>query len=659
VILLLLVAGLIGATDAAFLQAAQTYFTGGFNSEYVGGSWMAVVFLGLGMLLDLTWVLGVGCLLVPLLARSRGPATPLLVVVGVVAIAIPLSLTFSAYELNRVLGNMVSLQLLWEVSGRSMGEMISELLPHLPALAAVGVPLCLAAVALIAIARRLEARVPKLAALSALPSARSLLKAFALCLLLSSVAVILAANFSSPLWFGLKSKPNGMLLSRLIERVTDFDGDGFHLLSSLADPSPTDSSIHPWAVDLPGNRIDENGLAGDHPRGFRPANVPITVLAPADAPAARRPDFLLVYLESFRADLIGQELNGQEITPFLNRFSREGVRSDRVFVHTPNTAGSRANLFTGSTVLARTQTTLIDDFKARGYYVAHFSGQNDSFNDSEGLMGVERADIFFDARQALDQRSSRSTSRGGLQISWRVLNQHVSDFLDQYSGDAPLFLYVNFTDTHFPYHHDELENILGIEAVERNEISAELATGVWATYANAAANVDRGIEALVTRWRQQERHRDDAIMLLSDHGQAFYERGYLGHAQALTPEQTRTPLILSGIGGDWPEPLGHADIRGLLSRYLFRDSDQLEPRARFVPDPERRVYQVVPSSERPMVLALRGLEDSIRYDFRTGEFTRVDGDERPLTLTPEQREAATAELIRTWEANRLARSARE
>ena len=108
------------------------------------------------------------------------------------------------------------------------------------------------------------------------------------------------------------------------------------------------------------------------------------------------------------------------------------------------------------------ERTLVDDFKALDYRVAHFSGQDDSFSRSDELLGLDRVDDFYDAHADKDLRVSRSTSAGGLQVSSKLLTRRVEEYLADFNSPDPLFLYVNIVYTHFPYTHDELDNLLGV-----------------------------------------------------------------------------------------------------------------------------------------------------------------------------------------------------
>jgi hypothetical protein len=137
---------------------------------------------------------------------------------------------------------------------------------------------------------------------------------------------------------------------------------------------------------------------------------------------------------------------------------------------------------------------------------------------------------------------------------------------------------------------------------------------VFATYANAAANVDRALEALVGALRARVGNAEIAVIVTSDHGEALFEAGVLGHGLALDAAQTRVPLVVAGLGGEWPEPIGLSDVRAALQHSLSAARGSQLSRERFVPDAERRILQYMAVPERPRLLCLRGLDTELRYD---------------------------------------------
>ena len=112
------------------------------------------------------------------------------------------------------------------------------------------------------------------------------------------------------------------------------------------------------------------------------------------------------------------------------------------------------------------------------------------------------------------------------------------------------------------------------------------------------------------------------------------------------------PFILWGFSGDWPEPIGPTDVRGLVSRHLGAPS--ANP-ARFVPDASRRLFQYAPDAIRPNVIGLQGAYDRLEYRLPRARFARVTPDET-RGPAPEDEQLRNA-LIRDWEAVQAQRRA--
>lgn len=635
----------VGLVEAALLQLGFSYFSGGFNGVYIREAGPVAGFLLASVAQDAWLILGLWALLVPLCTRLRLGVVQTLGLAGLLALAVPLLVDFVRYELHHVLGNLGGFSTLWELSGPDIPSAVAEAAAHVTPLSIPALGLAIALLAVLAAAPLLERRVRVESFAS--PTTASLWGGFLLLGLFGLLVLRIPGSSAERVQYGLERKPSGIVLVALGNWITDWDRDGFGLLSELRDPDSFDSSVYPWALDVPGNGIDENGMGGDHPAGFQPLG-PIRMQPPR---IASHRDVLLIFLESFRADLLEKRFQGREVTPFLNRLAREGAHTEHAYVHTPATVASRAQLFSGRLVTGPGQSTLIDDFKSQDYFVAHFSGQHDDYGNSEALLGVERADLFYDARQDRERRTSRSTSPVGLQISWKVLIERVRGFLGSHDPEQPLFLYVNIVDTHFPYHHREIDRIFDIEPLAQAEIRADRAEQVWETYLNTAANVDRAIQELVTTWWSR-RGRDGVIVVTADHGQSLFdEEGYLGHGRSLRQSQTRVPFIVWGLGGEWPEPIGLADVRGLLSRHL--SSPEASPPARFLPDPERFLLGVLPRLDRPRLLGLRSLERTLLYGLEDGRLQLLDAEEEPLDATPALQRAMFESLIWNWEALRL------
>jgi len=654
---LLLCVVLLTLTETLLLGAGTGFLTNGFNSAHIDSLALVLLFLPASLLLDLWLVLCIWLLAIPLLrAVSRSPGQ---VFVGafLAGAGLPVAFATASYNVYAVLGDMFSLVVSRQFSGLGLSDLALEAIQEFPYAPLFAIGGLVASLAALELTRRIEERYAGEVLIPPAPSGRRLLQGVALLCVLNAIAMGAVAATLSDLRFGFEGKVSGRLFAGLLDRITDLDQDGFGLLQRPLDPAPLDASVQPYAIDVPGNARDEDELAGDHPLDFVLAGLPGSEPAPP-SDGGQRPHLLLIYLESFRSDLLEWRVGGREVTPFLRRLAQDGSAAAHAYTHSPWTLDSRDQLFTGRLVATPGAPTLIDDFVSRGYRVAYFSGQDESYGNSETRLGATRADAFYDARQDIGRRTTRSTAPVALQVSWRTLYERVTDYLKITRDPRPLFLYVNIVDTHFPYWHSEIDDLLGVAPLPRSEIRAGNAEHVREAYANTAANVDRTAARIVEAFRAHVGAARHGILVTADHGQALYDDGLLGHGQSLDVELTRVPFILWGIGGDWPEPIAPSDVRGLLLEHLGREgrppgararaSDV--PRARFVADPERRVFQYVPGVERPSVIGLQGIEDRLEYDFGRGRLMRVDPDGVRHRLDLARHPGLLRELVWRWEA---------
>jgi hypothetical protein len=636
----LLVAGVVALAlvDAFFLALTTGFFGGGYNSPVLRGSGNLLAFVLAGAVLDaflLATLYAAGTWLARAL-RLDGNAR--IALASAFAVGLPVVFDVVSHRIHRVFGQVVGFGVLVQLAGGKLSDAALEAVNEAPGFALL-IGAALVATSLgVYVVRRADPWLASRVTLRA-PSGRVVGGIACACGLLGALALAAFARHSPEITYGLGNKASAQALRGIVQVVTDVDFDGYGLLSRPPDPAPFDGSRHPFALEQPGNGIDENGVGGDLPLDFAPAP---PFPAPDRIADARRPSFLLVFLESFRGDLLGRRYGEREVTPVLNALARAGASSERMFAHNPLTWPSRAALFQGRVAPVPNAPTLIDDFHALGYRVAYFSGQNDLHGNSDGLIGFMRADRFYDARSDLERRTSRTTLPVSLQVSAAAVLERVRAYLDETASDPrPLFLYVNLVDNHYPYDHAGLERLLGVEPVERSEIRPENAERVFDTYLQAVANVDRSIGELVGLWN--ERTGGAPVLITADHGQAFYEAGMLGHGQAVDAAQSRVPLVVTGMGGVWPEPLGMSDLRGLILTHLF---EAAPGPVRFVADPARRVFQCVGPLEHPALIALRDVAGARAWRFASSR--GESGDAPGAPASPDG--SASDDVVWTWES---------
>ena len=644
----LVAAALATAADAALLQRSRSYFTGGFlAADTLDSATSVAVFLTASLLADFV-VAGVVVMVVLWLCGRHGvrPRTAAVLAIGT-ALAPIAAADFVDYELAAYLGDAFEARLLFDLAGRDVSEFLAVGSAHLWALAAVGVPL---AVILLWLARRVVRRGRSAAPWPNHPSLRSAMLITLLVVVAGSALSAAIRRSSDVMDNGLRRKASGQWLGVLVNTASDLDRDGYGLLGRPPDIRLFDGRVHPYALDWPGNSVDDDGVGGD-----LPASAPPYREGSKGPPAfARRPDIILFVLESFRADAMGAHLRGQPVTPTLDELGRRGVSSRAAFSHNGYTVQARHHVFSGSIADLRGGTTLIDDFKANGYETAYFSGQDESFGGAGFGVGFERADVAYDARVDKDKRYSTYSTAGSLAVPNGLLVQRVSEFLDRRSPSKPLFLYVNFHDTHFPYHHPGIEPLLSHSPLPQAEISPSRAAELHETYLNTAANVDRAIGRVLDVAGRRLRDQP-AVIVIADHGESLFDEGFLGHGYALNDAQTRVPFVVVGLPVVVAEPLGQADLRDMLRSALGEPGHESAPRTVRSAKP---VFQYLGALERPAQIAFTAADSQIAYDFRA-QRVRLDRGQWvvPSSLRPTDA-ARWLELVNAWERMMIARAER-
>ncbi|MBI4526624.1 MAG: sulfatase-like hydrolase/transferase [Deltaproteobacteria bacterium] len=634
--------------DAVLLQRKHNLFTGGFLSiNHLQSPEQVVVFL-VGSVLADTAVTGLLTVLGLLLATWLGLNSTACALLTLALSTGPLLVAdVVSYHIFTYLGAAFDLHLMFDMVGRSLADFWAVTNAHLPWLSTfVGCGLLLV-VALIWIIAK-WAPGGRWSRIEDWPGwHRSLGWPVLLFLvgLIASTALRLAHDsFDS----GLGRKPSGQILGAVVAFVTDVGRNGARLLSAPRDRALFDARIDPYAVDWPGNGVDENGVGGDLPADFSKY-----MEDRSEAPQWRhRPDVIFFLLETIRADVVGMRLNGQPVTPVLDDLGRRGASARAAYSHNGFTIQSRFHVFSGSLANLRGKTSLLDDFNANSYETAYFSGQDESFGNDKLPIGFERASFFYDARQDRAKRYTTFATPASLAVPFTVVQERIRAFLARRRPGRPLFLYVNFHDPHFPYHHAGIQPLIGTTVVPQAGLLPSRRDEIWQMYLNTVANVDRAVGALVADVMQST-GRTPGVIVTADHGESLFDEGFLGHGYVLNEVQTRVPLIVANLPLIIREPWGQMDLRDALRRALMTESLATLP----IVQPGRApVFQYLGEISKPRQIAFVTPAGRTIYDFRQDRFQLLDGVwRRPAELKGTERDAFL-QLLRFWESMIVARA---
>lgn len=639
---LAMVAALVATfVDAVLIQRKYQIFTGGFlTTDYLEEPLDISLFLLASFFSDL----GVIAVLVAaglyLVTRMRLNAKPAILAIFVAALVPILVADFLAYQLEEYVGDMIGFTLTYEVSGRSSAEMLAVVAPHLvaPALLLVGIGAFL--LVLVWIYKKALARwIP----LPPAPPVAKLVFAVSVVFFGSLGVTALVQAVGVSFQQALQHKPSGRLYGTIVEGITDVDRDGYGFLHRQADPAPFDAEVFPYAMEIPGNGIDENGVGGDLP--VEAADMPTSL--PAVPTWSSRPNVIFILLESVRADLIEATYRGKPITPVLNDLGKKGVSATLAFSHNGFTAPSRYYSFTGSLLHGGDKASLIDDFKANGYEVAYFSAQDESFGGAVLDVGFARSDVAYDARVEPNRRYTAFTTPGSLAVPYQVILEKVAEYFKSRNTDRPLFLCINFQDTHFPYHHSGIQNLISDAALSRTDIRSERVDELWATYANTAANVDKAIGELLAMGEHYLNDLKPGIIITSDHGESLFEDGLLGHGIAMNDLQMQVPFIAANLPIRLEQPFGHMDLRRDLRQALSETPESDSPTV--TTDPSRTVFLYLGDLKRPRQIAFRRAAGYVIYDFNIGLFQTSEGEWQSPENLPAAAHTDFLNLVHYWE----------
>jgi hypothetical protein len=437
-------------------------------------------------------------------------------------------------------------------------------------------------------------------------------------------------------------------LSTLLDQATDFDRDGWSWFTYPIDRQPFDSARHPFALDIPGDGIDQDGYGGDFAFAGSAATPP-----PPPIVGPKR-NVILIVLESTRADSIGRRTeDGRLVTPTLDAMASTGSAAPRAYSHVGFTTQSLQSLFTGELAPVDDRQSLFRDFLANGYQVGTFSGQAEDFGGTANLVGMRRGTIFVDGNTLRNERSFSFAAEGSVNVDGRILLREFDRRLGRPEAWArPHFLYFNLQSAHFPYSEPMMDRVLPGAPIPRGDINADNRDWVARTYWNAVAYDDRLIGALIDRLRRLGVLDNTLVVVTADHGESLFDDGFLGHGHMLNEQQTRIPFIMSQPGVAMPPVIGLADMRAIILRAAGANPAQAPHRTIFqylgVLDRPAQIGMVDPAGNR----TLFSLYDESVWTSATNRWTRY------ADLGGAEKSAADA-LIDEWARQRWLRHLRE
>jgi arylsulfatase A-like enzyme len=303
-----------------------------------------------------------------------------------------------------------------------------------------------------------------------------------------------------------------------------------------------------------------------HPRIHLPAPaVGPAAAATPPAPPATPPNLVVYLVDTLRADRLGCYGYPRPTSPEFDRLAVDGVLWREGRAQSSWTRPAVATVLTGLLpVTHRAQetrdrlpaevTTLAERFAAAGWQTAMLTTNGNvaaRFGFNQGW------DDFIYLRE-------RRTSRPH-HVQSAEANESLFRWLDRRDPARPFLLFVHTTDPHDPYTPPERFRALLAGDVEDAEAGTARRMRQLATMSDGEALAAREAlsrlydaeiaanDASFGRLRAALERRGlastTAVLLLSDHGEEFFEHGGWTHGRTLYEEQLRIPFVLALPGG--------------------------------------------------------------------------------------------------------------
>ena len=303
---------------------------------------------------------------------------------------------------------------------------------------------------------------------------------------------------------------------------------------------------------------------------------------------ANLPDIVLVSIDSLRPDHLSCYGYGQPTSPNLDAIAGQGLRCEVALSTTSWTLPAHAALFTGlfdsthglvtnGLSLSPRQRTLAGSLARRGYRTAGFFGGpylHPAFGLDQGFQTWE---------SCMSRATEASIADGKLggaaaheDVSGPRTVEAIGRFLAAEKRDArPLFLFVHLFDVHYDYvPPPELARMFDpgytgrtdFSHVDRNpaiskDMSPEDRRHLVALYDAEIRFTDANLARILELVARRRTDREQLLVILSDHGEEFFEHGNKGHQSSLYEELVRVPMIWRWPGHLKPDTLVRDPVR--------------------------------------------------------------------------------------------------
>jgi len=317
--------------------------------------------------------------------------------------------------------------------------------------------------------------------------------------------------------------------------------------------------------------------------------VPIEPLAEwarrAGAPV-RKPNVFLIMLEAVSSDHVG--FNGyfrQDITPSLDALYADSLTFVNAYAVSNHSNYAQTSIYSSQYPLRRDRldmferidypkTLLFDLLAAYGYETALISSQNEDWQGMRRFLETSsRIDHFYHAPDAAGERAGLE-----MKLDDAFTRKRAQEYIASRESEAPLLLAMNWQRTHFPYALprgaetpylpiDAGGTRLGFFRYPKEKVGI-----VRNRFDNALRYVDGQLGLFLSFLKQRGLYENSIVIVVPDHGEAFYEKGFPSHGTSLYDDQIKTFVMVkapeSRIRGRQEEGISLVDVVPMVLELL-------------------------------------------------------------------------------------------